>query len=141
MRAYWRERLSIHDVAAAEEMIEIIDSSTKSDHKFGAVSAAGFKVLTIHEPTHNLPVGDLQDFLDVFLNNGFAEKLDYVHGAQVLFEKGQIQNNVGFFLPGIEKSDLFKTVILDGALPRKTFSMGEAKSKRFYLESRCIKPA
>jgi len=46
--------------------------------------------------------------------------------------------NVGFYVPGMDKSDLFKTVILDGALPRKTFSMGEAHEKRFYMEARKI---
>ena len=42
---------------------------------------------------------------------------------------------VGFYLPPMGKDQLFKTVILDGALPRKTFSMGEAHEKRFYLEA------
>jgi hypothetical protein len=46
--------------------------------------------------------------------------------------------NAGIYLPGMSKSDLFKTVILDGALPRKTFSMGEAREKRFYVEARKI---
>jgi hypothetical protein len=49
---------------------------------------------------------------------------------------GAKPGNAGFFLPVMPKSDLFKTVILDGALPRKTFSMGEAREKRFYLECR-----
>jgi hypothetical protein len=69
---------------------------------------------------------------------GGAEKLDYVHGTEVLFEKGERAGNAGFYVPGMDKSDLFKTVILDGALPRKTFSMGEAKEKRFYMECRKI---
>ena len=52
---------------------------------------------------------------------------------------GSEQNNIGFLLPKMEKSDLFKSVILDGALPRKTFSMGHSDDKRFYLECRKIK--
>jgi hypothetical protein len=51
---------------------------------------------------------------------------------------GSLPGNAGFYLPGMSKSDLFKTVILDGALPRKTFSMGEAREKRFYMEARKI---
>ncbi|HOB20681.1 MAG TPA: DUF1015 domain-containing protein, partial [Candidatus Atribacteria bacterium] len=46
--------------------------------------------------------------------------------------------NLGFLLPAMEKRELFRTVILDGILPRKTFSMGEADEKRFYLECRKI---
>ena len=46
--------------------------------------------------------------------------------------------NAGFYLPGMDKAELFRTVILDGVLPRKTFSMGEAREKRFYMECRKI---
>ena len=52
---------------------------------------------------------------------------------------GSKQDNIGFLLPKMEKSDLFKSVILDGALPRKTFSMGHSDDKRFYFECRKIK--
>ena len=57
-----------------------------------------------------------------------------------LKNKKHKKNNIGFFLPVMDKHDLFKTVILDGALPRKTFSLGEAEEKRFYLECRKIRP-
>ena len=86
----------------------------------------------------NLPVGTLQTFLDTFLKEGGAEKIDYVHGEEVVCQLGAQAGNAGFYVPGMHKSDLFKTVILDGALPRKTFSMGEAKEKRFYMEARKI---
>jgi hypothetical protein len=46
--------------------------------------------------------------------------------------------NVGFYLPPIDKSGFFETVVRDGAMPRKTFSMGEAPDKRFYIEARKI---
>jgi hypothetical protein len=85
-------------------------------------------------------VGTLQEFLDSFLTEDGAEKIDYVHGTEVLLEKGKATGNLGFYVPTMDKSDLFKTVILDGALPRKTFSMGEAKEKRFYMECRQIQP-
>ena len=48
-------------------------------------------------------------------------------------------NNVGIIFEPMAKEDLFKTVILDGALPRKTFSMGHSYDKRYYLEARKIK--
>ena len=76
--------------------------------------------------------------MDGFLKGGSAEKIDYVHGEEVVFSLGMQPGNIGFYLPCMDKSDLFKTVILDGALPRKTFSMGEAHEKRFYMECRKI---
>jgi hypothetical protein len=97
-----------------------------------------FGVLECANPSSNLPVGTLQIFLDAFIKSGGAEKIDYVHGADVMAQLGSLPGNVGFYLPGMHKSDLFKTVILDGALPRKTFSMGEAREKRFYMEARKI---
>ena len=66
-------------------------------------------------------------------------KIDYVHGEDVTKELGSKPNNVGIIFDAMDKGDLFKTVILDGALPRKTFSMGHSHDKRFYLEARKIK--
>jgi hypothetical protein len=97
-----------------------------------------FGVIEIANPSTNLAVGTIQAFLDDFLKNGGAEKIDYVHGEDVV-ERLSLQNgNVGFYLAGMHKNELFKTVIVDGALPRKTFSMGEAREKRFYMEARKI---
>lgn len=81
-----------------------------------------------------LCVGTLQRFLDEQGAN-----VDYIHGADVTKRLAQEENTVGFLLPAMEKSDLFKAVIADGALPRKTFSMGEAADKRFYFEAKKIK--
>jgi len=95
-------------------------------------------VITVSEPPSNLPVGTLQTFLDAWGKDGGFSKIDYVHGADVAARLGSQPGNAGFTLPAISKSDFFKTVILDGALPRKTFSMGEAREKRFYMEARRI---
>ena len=139
MHAFWGDRLKIKDMVSQDAMMSVVDEAAELWHQIGMVSPEGFKLIEICKPTDNLPVGTLQKFLDHFLAEGNAEKIDYVHGTNVLLEKGQIPGNIGFYLPGIEKSDLFKTVILDGSLPRKTFSMGEAKEKRFYMECRLIK--
>ena len=65
-------------------------------------------------------------------------KVDYIHGTDVIDELSKKDNSVGFILPDMDKSELFPTVIKDGALPRKTFSMGHAEDKRFYIEARKI---
>jgi hypothetical protein len=126
-------------VASAEEMVKAVDSAKGDRQAIGLVRGSkDFGVIEIANPSSNLPVGTIQSFLDVFLKEGGAEKIDYVHGEAVTVKLGSQPNNAGFYLPGMSKSDLFKTVILDGALPRKTFSMGEAHQKRFYMEARKI---
>ena len=138
MEAYWGVRFKLQPVDSAEEMMTTVDEADEPWHQIGLVTSEGYKVVEVRTPEDNLPVGTLQRFLDSFMENSGAEKLDYVHGTDILFAKGQTEGNAGFYVPGIDKSDLFKTVILDGALPRKTFSMGEAKQKRFYMECRKI---
>lgn len=120
------------------EMVAKVDAAPSLPQAVGLVTPQGVGVLHIHKPSSNLPVGTLQAFLDGFLKEGGAEKIDYVHGEQVVSQLGSQGGNLGFYLPGMDKSDLFKTVILDGTLPRKTFSMGEAHEKRFYMECRKI---
>lgn len=126
-------------VANADDMAKIVDQSQGVKQAVGLViGGKGFGVLEIAHPTSNLPVGTIQSFLDPYLNDGGAEKIDYVHGKDVIVKLGSQPGNAAVYLPGMSKSDLFKTVILDGALPRKTFSMGEAREKRFYMEARKI---
>lgn len=121
-----------------EAIIEQVNASRGPQHSIGYLSPGTCGIVTIDQPTANLPVGSLQPFLDQFLITGGAGKIDYVHGEDVLCSLGVQPGNAGFYLPVMHKADLFRTVILDGVLPRKTFSMGEAREKRFYLESRRI---
>ena len=85
-----------------------------------------------------LPVATLQNFLDDFLEKNPKSHIDYIHGADVVRELSQDARNMGFLLPDPAKEDLFRGVILDGVLPRKTFSMSEAQEKRYYMEARKI---
>ena len=101
------------------------------------VSGGIKKTIKIKEMGSNLPVGDLQKLLDNFVTENPESKIDYVHGEDSV-KKLAVGNNVGLMLSGMKKEELFPTVEKDGALPRKTFSMGEAEEKRYYLESRKI---
>ena len=89
--------------------------------------------------TAQLPVGTLQAFLDDYLASHPEASVDYIHGEDVVRELVKRPDAVGFLLPPMGKEELFPTVIHDGVLPRKTFSMGEAHDKRFYLEARRIR--
>jgi hypothetical protein len=131
--------LTYKPVSTPEEMVKVVDDTQPEKQVIGLVGGGReFGVIEIANPSSNLPVGTIQAFLDVFLKEGGADKIDYVHGQDVTVKLGSGPGNAGFYLPGMSKSDLFKTVILDGALPRKTFSMGEAREKRFYMEARKI---
>ena len=132
------ERCHIVPCATSQAMVALVDGEEHPEHAFGVVTPQGFSVAFIGSPTTNLPVGTLQTFLDVWGKSGGYDKIDYVHGEDVTVRLGSQPGNMGFYLPVIGKGDFFKTVVLDGALPRKTFSMGEAKEKRFYMEARRI---
>lgn len=100
--------------------------------------ASGYGFIQINNPEFTLELATLESFLNDYLETT-AGKLDFIHGDEVVNELGVKEGNMGFFFPPISKHSLFKTIIFDGALPRKTFSMGEADEKRFYLEARRIK--
>ncbi len=141
MKSHFGADFAYKPVGSAREMVEAVDSADGARQAIGLIGGGegrSFGVIEIGNPSSNLPVGTVQPFLDSFLKEGGAEKIDYVHGGEVVCALGAQAGNAGFYLPGMHKSDLFKTVILDGALPRKTFSMGEAHEKRFYMECRKI---
>lgn len=88
------------------------------------------------KPTAKLAVGTLQGYLDKYLKQNPRARIDYIHGEDSLCELAKAQNTLGFLFSGMRKDELFTAVSHDGSLPRKTFSMGCADDKRFYLEGR-----
>ncbi len=107
--------------------------SDNGGHKIDFVYGFEKGTLYIKDSSSALAVGTLQQFLD---RHGY--ETDYIHGSDVVEKLAKSDNTIGFILPVSDKSDLFKTVISDGALPRKTFSMGEANEKRYYMEAKKI---
>jgi len=98
-----------------------------------------YGILSIGNPVSNLAVGSLQSILDELISRNPGIGIDYIHGDDVVTELGSKPGAMGFYLPVMSKHDLFPAVKLDGVLPRKTFSMGEAEEKRYYLECRRIR--
>ena len=92
----------------------------------------------VENPENPLPVAVLQPFLDEYLRSHPAARIDYVHGAAAVESLCQTPHTTGVLLPAIDKSALFPAVRQGGALPRKTFSMGEPDEKRYYMECRKI---
>jgi hypothetical protein len=94
-------------------------------------------IITLRDP-QVLPTAQVQDWLDEYLKGGAVEDIDYIHGDQATFSLGDKPRAFGILLPAIEKDNFFATILDRGVFPRKTFSMGEAREKRFYMEAREI---
>ena len=107
-------------------------------HTIAYTHAGGRGFVTVPNPRVQLAVGTLQAFLDVYVKEHGGE-IDYIHGGEVTDRLGSRPDSIGFKLPAMGKQQLFKTVMADGVLPRKTFSMGHAEDKRYYVEARRIR--
>lgn len=113
------------------------ESKSCDSQKFTCVFNGIEKEISVN-PGGTLCVATLQTFLDSYLKENPQIKIDYIHGTDSVRELCKKENTLGFIFDGMEKSELFEAVSKDGSLPRKTFSMGCADDKRFYLEARKI---
>lgn len=112
-------------------------SDEPSEQPVTVVRGGEKRTFYIHKPTSNLAVGSLQNALDAYLSAN-PGKIDYIHGTETVERLAAMPDAIGFLLPDMDKADLFPSVAKDGALPRKTFSMGHAEDKRYYMEVRAI---
>ena len=103
-----------------------------------ALWSCGTKELVIPHPKFQLPVGTLKVFIDEYCKIHPEISVDFIHDKDSLLALTKKENAIGFLFDGMKKEDLFRSVIYDGTLPRKTFSMGRARDKRYYLECRKI---
>jgi len=151
------EVVNIHDDALKFEPIyrvmfgvdenDVISELEKYAEALGGTAAAqkvsyifngGEGELEFKKPVRQLTVGTLQDFIDGYISAHKGVEVDYIHGEDSVKKLAAKDGAIGFIFDGMSKDQLFKTVIFDGALPRKTFSMGHAEDKRYYLECRKI---
>lgn len=123
---------------ALEEAYEVSYEENAAGQSFVFVYDGQARRVTVTNPREYLTVATVQTFMDAYVARCGGE-IDYIHGEDVVHKLCEDSGNFGIILPAMDKSDLYKSVILDGALPRKTFSMGEACDKRFYTEARKIK--
>lgn len=128
------------------EMLNTAGKNGAAPHIIPFILEGAYGLLIAHNPSSSLEVGTLQAVLDELAREAACGEVscgsmetDYIHGEQTVTELGSKAGCMGFYLPAMSKHDLFRTVMLDGVLPRKTFSMGEAEEKRYYLECRRIK--
>lgn len=106
--------------------------------RFTVVSADGEQQIDV-AACAKLPVGTLQPYIDDYLKAHEGVTVDYIHGEDVVRSLCRKADTLGLIFDGMQKDELFPAIIADGSLPRKTFSMGHAKDKRYYIEARKIK--
>jgi hypothetical protein len=141
LAAVYGGRLAVAEVASAAEMRARVTSLAGDRHVVGLVEPGGrFAVIEVAQPTHSLAVGTFQAFVDTVIERGGAKDVDYVHGDDTLERLAQQPGYAGLHFAGLGKAELMRHVVYAGPTPRKTFSMGEAHEKRFYMEARRIAP-
>lgn len=126
----------IQDFGAYAENTGWTLSSGKNAQTFCVVDGEAETRVSVSGSPYPLTVGTLQVFLDDWLKLHPDAKLDYVHGDDTARSLAKEEGTVAFLLPALDKGALFPAVEKLGALPRKTFSMGEAHEKRYYMEAR-----
>ena len=112
--------------------------SGDGEQKVTALYGGCEKEFSFASPTHALTVGTLQNFIDSYIEAHPGAECDYIHGTDSLRVLSAEKDCVGFIFDGMSKDELFPYVTEHGVLPRKTFSMGDAHSKRYYTEVRGI---
>jgi Protein of unknown function (DUF1015) len=135
-------RLTCTEMPSAAALRERLQATPARQHRAGLLGpGARYSLVEVADPHDTLAVATFQNFIDAFLAQGGAADVDYVHGDATLERLALNEGHVGVHLAGVGKSELLRRVVHDGPLPRKTFSMGEAHEKRFYIEARRIRPA
>lgn len=113
-------------------------NGTAAPQTITCITATEETTLTVEHPTQHLTVGTLQRFLDGYLSRHPEATIDYIHGEDSTRALAKKPNTVCFLFEGMHKDEFFPSVMQDGALPRKTFSMSHARDKRYYIECRKI---
>lgn len=122
-------------LAAYCQKTGMVLSQGTGEQNFTFVNANATQGYGIDAPIHPLAVGSIDAFIADYLTSHPTVEVDYIHD-QAAVEALCAKGGVGFLMPPFAKSDIFKGVVLGGVLPRKTFSMGHAEEKRYYVECR-----
>lgn len=130
-------------VKEVSSQAEVESETKKSLSTFGFVYKKNGKQFykILETSIKELAVAMLQPQIDEFLKNQTGSEIDYIHGSEEVFRLGSQDNSTAIMLPPIAKDSFFETINGRGPLPRKSFSMGEADEKRFYLECRRLFPS
>ena len=107
------------------------------DYSIVCITANGEKTVSVGASCIGELIGNVDSFIENYTFDGNG-KVDYIHGEDSVKALCAQEGTVGFVLPSMGKSDFFETVIKNGLFPKKSFSIGHAKDKRYYVECRSI---
>lgn len=141
-REIFEAELGRHCASFSNEPVPDVETllaalETTPEQAFGLICGDQLEVYVLTQPEASIAAGTLQPVIDALVTQG--HEVDYIHGADVTADLARDKANLGIFLPEVSKQTFFASLIADGALPRKTFSIGEAAEKRYYLEARAIR--
>lgn len=129
--------LKVSKVSGTKEILSLINEKC-ADQRFGVVTADGCFVYGLSEPQYSTAAKTMQIIIDTIVAEKKGE-IDYIHGVDVTEKLGREKGNIGIILPDVSKETFFAAIIKDRAFPRKTFSIGHAHEKRYYMEARKIR--
>lgn len=129
--------IEVEKVPGTSEILSLINEKS-SMQRFGLVTADGYYVYGLSEPEYSTAAKTMQMIIDTITQKKLGE-IDYIHGVDVTEKLGRESGNIGIILPDVSKETFFEAIIKDRAFPRKTFSIGHAHEKRYYMEARKIR--
>jgi len=133
-------RVAVETIPVSGMKERVVPPADNSAHSAVLLYGDQCELITVSPGLHYLPAGTFQRFLDAYLSENQEAKIDFIHGRKSLLGLAQKPDTAGLYLPPVSKDSFFDTIVNEGVMPRKTFSMGEAEEKRYYLECRCIQP-
>jgi hypothetical protein len=107
-------------------------------HTLRLVTAAGERELTVRGLTIGQLIGAAEDACQQYLSR-HGGKIDYIHNDDTAIGMGRRPDGAAILLPRMEKGELFPSIVRSGPFPKKSFSIGHAQDKRYYLECRKIR--
>ncbi|MFB0919672.1 MAG: DUF1015 domain-containing protein [Oscillospiraceae bacterium] len=122
----------------AENYFEAIKGEGNTSHKITLACGASTEEITVKGLTIGNVIGASQRFCVEYIEK-HGGKLDYIHDDDTALEMAERSGCAGLLLPAMDKNELFPSIMFSGVFPAKSFSIGPARDKRYYLECRKIK--
>ncbi len=125
-------------ISEAEKWWEEQSRASEKSHTISLIAGAQEKRLAVSGLTIGELIGKAEEFCQAYLSR-CGGKIDYIHNDDTAIAMGRRSGCACILLPKMEKGELFPSIIESGAFPKKSFSIGHAEDKRYYLECRKIK--
>ena len=120
------------------DALAALSGDADTSHTYRLLTAAGERAVTVRGLTIGQIIGAAEDACQNYLSR-HGGKIDYIHNDDTAISMGRRNGGAAILLPRMEKSELFPSIVRSGSFPKKSFSIGHAQDKRYYLECRRIR--